>query len=136
MLLIAVRSVRVESFADVTSTRIRRVTTEPGVEDGSATPPLAANIRKSNGLIGTDRMARTRSLVVQTKNAGVVLLHWTSHMVHLSALTDGAAQRETFQKLATNNLFQIDVLATGLMHKVRWVEKKSVSIATKSTSGR
>jgi hypothetical protein len=68
--------------------------------------------------MGTDMMGRSRSHQIQHKKAGTVLLHWTSHMVHLNALGAGAAQREAFHRLAADNFFGLDVLAAGLMHKV------------------
>lgn len=75
--------------------------------------------RVSSGMqSSTASLLLNRATAVRTNQDSLtVLLHWTSHMVHLTHLIDGTIQREAFSQLAQKNLFGLQVVPYGVMHK-------------------
>lgn len=74
--------------------------------------------RKSHNYASSGSLLVSRGTAVRARDdSTTVLLHWTSHLVHLTHLIDGMLQREAFSVLAQNNLFGLQVVPIGVMHK-------------------
>ena len=82
------------------------------------TGPDRSVYRKSHNYASSGSLLVSRGTAVRARDdSTTVLLHWTSHLVHLTHLIDGTVQREAFSALAQNNLFGLQVQPVGVMHK-------------------
>eukprot|EP00040_Diaphanoeca_grandis_P017024 m.88346 g.88346 ORF g.88346 m.88346 type:complete len:738 (+) comp26184_c0_seq1:206-2419(+) len=72
------------------------------------------NIVQQEGGYSSGSLLVNRGVAVRAKDESrMALVHWTSHLVHLTHLFDFVIQREAFIHLAKKNLFGLNVVPSG-----------------------